>query len=111
MLVVLIAMQSVFAIADSHQSHQEGTQHLEFEHEHDSSRVADNQDRLKSSTPSFGQYDCHHCCHCHGQGLSLFVLATSTHGLDSAMSADPHFIHHLFYRSNLVSPDIRPPIV
>lgn len=109
MLVALIAMQSVVAIADAHQSHQEGTQHLEFEHEHDSTPVVNNQDNQQTSTPSLSQYDCHHCCHCHG--LSLFALTASSNGLDIGKSTDHLFVTHLLYRSYLVSPDIRPPIV
>lgn len=108
MLVALIAMQSVVAIADEHQTHQKGTQHLEFEHEHDSTRVADLQADKKNSGPSLDQYDCHHCCHCHG--MSCFAVTASANGLDVGIFVDHLSMLPLFYHSNLVSPDIRPPI-
>ena len=38
LVIALIALQSVGAMAgDEHQSHQDGEQHLEFNHEHNSS--------------------------------------------------------------------------
>jgi len=109
MLVALIATQSVIAIADVHQSHQEGTQHLEFQHEHDSIRAMDYQLDQNTSTSSPDNYDCHHCCHCHG--MSFFIVTANASGLNIDTSANPRLVFHLFYRSNLISPDIRPPIV
>ena len=79
-LVILIAMQSFSAIADSHQTHQSGEQHLSFEHEHAQTPVESIQPlSLKKSTelPSDG-LDCHHCCHCH---LHLNYLPTASLGL------------------------------
>ena len=35
LIIALIAMQSVVAVADAHQLHQSGTEHLTFDHEHD----------------------------------------------------------------------------
>ncbi|MBV1919812.1 MAG: hypothetical protein KUG73_03965 [Pseudomonadales bacterium] len=39
LLVTMIAMQSFVAMADVHQPHQSGGQHLEFEHAHDDSEM------------------------------------------------------------------------
>ena len=76
-LVILIAMQSFSAIADAHQTHQSGEQHLTFEHEHAQTQPVVTQPlSLKKSTelPSDG-LDCHHCCHCH---LHLNYLPTAS---------------------------------
>jgi hypothetical protein len=111
MLVALIAMQSVVAIADAHQSHQKGTEHLEFEHEHehDSVHAIDHASVIENSAPSPNQYDCHHCCHCHG--MSFFAVPASANGLDVGSFDDHLVMLPLFYHFHLVSPDIRPPIV
>lgn len=105
LLVVLIAMQSVVAIADAHQSHQEDKQHVDFNHEHDSSTD------IKTQYDETGavQYDCHHCCHCHGQ--PIFSVSAINNPFPGKVSKNHILRHHFTYSSNLISPDLRPPIV
>ncbi|OUS00599.1 hypothetical protein A9Q81_10465 [Gammaproteobacteria bacterium 42_54_T18] len=107
LLVTMIAMQSFVAIADVHQPHQSGEQHLEFEHAHgDSAELNVSSEPLEST--SLDEYDCHHCCHCHG----VNYLKTAGNGDDVFP-----YKQHLFltasvdYLSYTPSPDIRPPIV
>lgn len=81
-LALLVALQSFAAIADIHQYHQNGLDHLEFKHDHKllAENIAvenlgaagdslvlklDNADLKESKLPS---KDCHHCCHCHTHG-------------------------------------------
>ena len=81
LLALLIALQSVAAMADVHQLHQFGTEHLEFDHSHQSSATDTQNDNLlaKQTPDQSGQsvYDCHHCCHCHGHGSVVLTGAAS----------------------------------
>ena len=81
LLALLIALQSVAAMADVHQLHQSGTEHLEFDHSHQSTATDTHNDNLlaKQTPDQRGQsvYDCHHCCHCHGHGSVVLIGATS----------------------------------
>ena len=79
LLIALIALQSVSAIAgDEHQSHQDGEQHLEFDHGHESTASAKIFNMEEESYSYAGvEFDCHHCCHCHGTHLN-YVPTTSS---------------------------------
>lgn len=81
LLALLIALQSVAAMADVHQLHQSGTEHLEFDHSHQSTATDTHNDNLlaKQTPDQPGQsvYDCHHCCHCHDHGSVVLIGATS----------------------------------
>ncbi len=98
-LVTLIALQSVLAIADTHESHQQGTGHIEL----------DERTLLKISDLSAdAQLDCNHCCHCHNYAQ---VLISPNHTLKTAFSfVQLAQYNRVNYLSNLSSPDIRPPI-
>lgn len=101
-LVMLIALQSVVAVADAHQAHQSAMEHLEFEHEHDVN--AD----IEAPVSDLAQDDCHHCCHCHGVE-HLYIVGS---GADfSGKSLHRLIAHGPRYYSKYSSPDIRPPIV
>ena len=41
-MIVLIALQSIGSMADTHSAHQSGVEHLEFEHAHDNTLTIDN---------------------------------------------------------------------
>lgn len=105
-LIILLALQSASALADVHQTHQTGEEHLEFEHDHDLN------EGLHSENPSEEhgyEFDCHHCCHCHG-GTTHFYLNGSLSavfgpGATINITASPN----LYYPPALV-PDNPPPI-
>lgn len=107
-LLTLIAIQSVSAIADVHQIHQEQTQHLKFEHEHEKSLIetGQNEENAIGSTAPI-QPDCHHCCHCHGVS-PLFLSDVGSFHLPKLKRVLSEY--HFSYFSYLNSPDIRPPI-
>ena len=120
LLILLIALQSVAAIADAHQLHQAGSEHLTFEHPHDANtqnQPAPEQDehdfrqqQLESLTDnSSSQYDCHHCCHCHGS--SQIFIDPSNATLMPLSLGNCSAALNISYLSNLLSPDLRPPIV
>lgn len=109
LLATLIAFQSVAAIADVHQSHQSGIDHLEFNHEHasqaldqDSQDPADN--RLQGPTAD----DCHHCCHCHV--VCHFFISGNQQDIAFTEPALSPQNKPLAYSSNIGFPNFRPPI-
>lgn len=111
LIIALIAMQSVVAVADAHQLHQSGTEHLTFDHEHDQPTVnyQAEQEIKTSATMGSTSLDCHHCCHCHG--MAHFFLASGSDympevDLDSTLSG--YQFHYSSYQS---SPDNPPPII
>ncbi len=67
LLIILIASQSVMAVADVHLEHQSNTQHPAANFIDDSvDGVGSNTDHLESSSAtSSTAIDCQHCCHCH----------------------------------------------
>lgn len=74
-MALMIALQSVAAIADAHQSHQSGTRHLEFDQPYQSADT-DNEIQLTKQAPDRPDqslYDSPHCCHCHGHGFMTLV--------------------------------------
>jgi|GEM_PF-473218 len=107
MLVILIALQSVVAIADVHQTHQTGTQHLEYDQDHRSHSASEKQTFEKDSN-AVSEYDCHHCCHCHG--MAHFFLPSQNNSLDTPSSEQRILDFRLKYPSAFVTPDLRPPI-
>ncbi len=62
LLIVLIAMQSVMAVADVHLEHQSDAPHSEgnFLLDVDTSTELESSDSTSSTA-----IDCQHCCHCH----------------------------------------------
>lgn len=109
-MTLMIAMQSVAAIADAHQFHQSGTQHLEFDHSHQSTDT-DNDSQLTTQAPDKpGQpvYDCHHCCHCHGHG-SVALTGAASH-LVALFSGKGQADYQASFTSLIPTSLFRPPI-
>ena len=55
-------------MADVHSSHQSGNEHLTFNHQHNhDAQDAENKSKnLNQQQTQNSDFDCHHCCHCHG---------------------------------------------
>lgn len=108
-LIVLIAMQSLVAVADIHQLHQSGTQHREFEHLQDTTAQSVLIDPLtQTSEADSNRFDCQHCCHCHG---TAHLPLQSHHCLFTKRPAQLNDSEYRFaYMSRGVSPDNPPPI-
>ena len=105
-LVLLIALQSYAAVADSDESHQVDSQHIQTEHSHDLDDIV----LLDESSDSEHNIkDCHHCGHC--QGTHTQWVASNKSSL-----LTPEFIitNQYFYSDNLdkifTEEPIRPPI-
>lgn len=110
LLSALIAMQSVIAMADTHQAHQSSVEHLTFDY--DGSRLSENippgsTDDAKNYRGSVNT-DCQHCCHCHGMG-QFFLASTFISHTDIDLTEN--LSDYLFQYSSLRdSPDNPPPI-
>jgi len=87
LLLLSIALQSLFAVADNRQIHQIDTEHLKVEHSHQSDKQIKTapDSKLTSMLDSNIEHDnedCHHCGHCHGshaQWLALNHLSMPIH--------------------------------
>jgi len=109
-LMLLVALQSVAGVWDSHQFHQSGSEHLTFEHSHEQSNNS-SPDELKVTSnlqAKLDKFDCHHCCHCHG--VAQVYLPNVNENLFSSSSRDKKFGYRNTYLSITPSQDNPPPI-
>lgn len=108
-MALVIASQSVAAIADAHQFHQSGTQHQEFNHSHQSSD-RDNDTHLVNQSPDKPNqplFDCHHCCHCHGHASVVLAGSLSRFAIFSGTELADYQAH---LTSTIPTSLFRPPI-
>lgn len=108
MLVTLIALQSVVAFADVHLYLQSDLEHLSSDqHEH--------QDHVIASQPagsegaSSTEYDCNHCCHCHGSNSPFLSKVQSNSNFSNRSSCCPDYLFSTISFQD--SPDNPPPIL
>ena len=110
-MILLIAVQSVVAVVDSHQLHQSGSEHLSFEHSHDQAgnKSTPDKSRIQALQQSvLNNFDCHHCCHCHGVA-QLFLPTVNDNSLLAHLGKE--VVGYLnIYLSFRGSPDNPPPI-
>lgn len=107
-LIILIALQSTIAVADFHQTHQIPFEHLEIE-----LQVEDTTDfeQLPEAKTDFStvSYDSHHCCHCHGVACNFIISVDNAFGF--LIESYKISKNKASFLSQVVSPDLRPPIV
>lgn len=75
--IALIGVQSIVAVADAHQMHQVGTEHIEW------NQNFDNHDQWQASQQFYNSeqiehidshhLDCQHCCHCHWHSSMIYL--------------------------------------
>ncbi len=97
-MLLLVVLQSGAAMADAHQLHQSGTEHLVFDESHhhlDGSGPAD-QHNHEADAPSSQQSDCHHCCHCHGHFCPAILLSAERILLTRHSSPIPDYSENAF---------------
>ncbi len=70
LLILTFVVQPVLTLADVHQFHQSGAEHLSFDHDDQTT------DKLTRDKNSATQFDCHHCCHCHGAACGVGLPVT-----------------------------------
>lgn len=110
-LTTLIAVQSVMAMADAHQLHQSGQDHLSFNHDHsakEGDRLSVESEQRLFELGSTAGHDCHHCCHCHG--MSPAFLAGAVLDVLVAPAATTALSFPISYASIYKTPDNPPPI-
>lgn len=107
LLTALIALQSVAAVADAHQFHQSGTEHLTFDHDH--SRLTDKlQPKRQSKIDNPDVSTNLDCCHCHGHG-SVVLIGVASHVAD-LFSQNGHADYQASLTSGIPPSLFRPPI-
>lgn len=75
--LILVVLQSGVSLADAHQLHQSGAEHLSFDesHQHLNDTDPEEQHNHDLDTSSSQQWDCHHCCHCHGHSSPAILIS------------------------------------
>lgn len=108
LMIILIAWQSVGAFADAHSNHQNGVEHLAFEHEHTDEHAASAQLSInQSALDTADQYDCHHCCHCHGAHSNF--ISTTVHSSAFFGRSPQHSYHQTLSLTKQEQSLYRPP--
>ena len=107
-LLALLALQSVVATSDAHQSHQSGAEHLNFDTSHQHADETEHFDHNSESESQHSDWDCHHCCHCHG--MTNLYLGDNPDNLIPTTSGKGSSDYHFIYHSYAGSPDNPPPI-
>ena len=108
LLAVLIALQSVIAVADVHQLHQSDNQHIGIYLEH---QVPEAQFEFGDSAANndvVALDDCQHCCHCHG--VCHPFVSTAQIVLEAIASGSILSLYQSSSPSHQASPDNPPPI-
>ncbi len=107
-ILALVVFQSAAGIADVHQSHQSGIEHLFFEeHQHSHEDAETNQSHSDASEEL--EKDCHHCCHCHGYFNPAVLLTPLSLSLKKPPTS-PISDYNEMSLSEIINPLLRPPI-
>jgi len=112
LVLILVALQSTMAVADLHQSHQTGNDHLEFNHLDQFNDDSVNKPTIKSTYLAeniANDYDCHHCCHCHG--VACHYMDNQQIDYVSSFGSSNLLEILTLFTSRITSPNFRPPIV
>jgi len=105
-ILVLVALQSTVAVADLHEAHQSGQEHLQFNH---IDQNIDVDSQIGSNDVTNISYDCHHCCHCHG--VACYYLDNQIDNQFSIADVSIQFTQFTLFNTRSITPDLRPPIV
>ncbi|GAB1266572.1 hypothetical protein [Aurantivibrio infirmus] len=128
-LLLIFFVQSVSALADIHQTHQSGSDHLTFEHSQELSsslELKNNHQTELSDDLNFHDHqideplalhgdieqgdsllDCHHCCHCHG--VHVVMVLTDHLLIVKPVSISLQDFYHRGEYLSPIEPSFRPP--
>jgi hypothetical protein len=112
LLILTFLVQPTLALADQHQFHQSGSEHLTFEHDHqnlsDHNQNSELTEKdLENNKNSDNTFDCHHCCHCHR--VSHFALLLVVNPFDLQKPRTPRPIYSESTLPQVLSTILRPP--
>lgn len=106
-ILALVVFQSAAGIADTHQSHQSGTEHLTFDdhqHKHEDFEI----DHSLIDEAEGQERDCHHCCHCHGHLNPAVLIKPLSFALNKSPTSNSNYSES--FPSEFINPLLRPPI-
>ena len=108
-LALMIALQSLTAVADAHLSHQSGISQLELSKPHQYSDAGIENQISKQAPDTSGQslYECPHCCHCPVHGVVMLVGSSAPFAIFPGIGADDY---RAALTSVIPSSLFRPPI-
>ncbi|WP_416304949.1 hypothetical protein [Neptunicella sp. SCSIO 80796] len=108
-LLLMIAVQSMFAVASQQQPHQIDINHLKVEHSHQSDKLSVLKERGDALSAGHNIEDCHHCGHCHGSHSVSWVNSVFRFSLDDReqnklLDVEPAYLPT--FTDNLLRPPI-----
>ncbi|MCH9692457.1 MAG: hypothetical protein K0U59_10440 [Gammaproteobacteria bacterium] len=106
-ILALVVFQADAGVADAHQSHQSGTEHLTFD-DHQHSQADVEVDHNLADGPEDQERDCHHCCHCHGHFSPPVLVKPSGFALKKSSTSNSDYSEN--FPSKVINPLLRPPI-
>ncbi len=109
MLVILIALQSIDAIADAAKFHQPNSEYAEADYFPNKTFKSNLMNSDTSTSDRNTELDADHCCSCHG--VTASILLRDELLLPVLYIRNEKISYHFLYHSLLISPDLRPPIV
>ena len=107
-LMLMVILQSVIAVADVHQFHQQSFSYQILELDQSDNNPESVSTSASKDGTSGSIHPCAHCCHCHGMMPALSGLAPFLPDFDKTLSLSKH---SFLNKSWLSSPDFRPPII
>lgn len=107
LILALVVFQSAAGVADAHQSHQSGIEHLTFDDHQHSHEDAEADHKLVDGAQA-QERDCHHCCHCHGHFTPAVLVKPSGFVLNKSSISNSDFSEN--FPSKVINPLLRPPI-
>lgn len=105
-LTVLIALQSVGAVMEETQPRQLDQKHISVDHINEASELK-TVEKLDPGTSSYAQFDCDHCCHCHGNAQLSDLIDK---GYNHSLLDNKSFEYDFKDSSIFLLPKLRPPI-
>lgn len=121
-LILFFTLQSLVTVADVHQSHQNGSEHLSLEHltlKHNLSEIETHDDHIADhhfevdlaqeiltiTDPHVD--DCQHCCHCHS--LHIVIALTNQSLTLNTLSASHNDVYYVGEYLTPIESSFRPP--
>ena len=106
-VLILVVLQSGIAMGDAHQLHQSGVEHVAFDETHPPHEELESDEHQIEDASSLQEWDCHHCCHCHGHFCPFILVSAERFVLSKGSSPVPDYSENAF--PDTVEALLRPP--